>query len=147
MVVQKPLLLELDNALVGSPSLNFLQEGALPVEWTFRVVSDSDFDGMGSTGRILEEVVLSNLIDGGTLEETAIAVGLHDFAILVVDGQLLDLAIKAKHVIRQLNVARTEGWTRSGCVWAKGGLILIWSAIILITFDNLRSLTKTLLLS
>lgn len=124
------------------PSLDFLQESALPVERTIGFVSDGNINGVGSASGVLEVVVLANLVDGRALEEATSAVGLHDGAVLVIDSQFLGRACEAQEIIGELGKTRTDCWARSGCVWANSGRVLNSLVSFLVWTDEFRSTHK-----
>jgi len=113
-IVQQPVVLELDNRLVRSPSLDRLEQRVLPVKGALWLLPNSNLDGVLGTGRVLEIVELTDLVDRGTLEEAARTVGLHDLAVLVVDDEFLWFSSQVGHVGGELGEAWAKCWAGLG---------------------------------
>lgn len=109
-IVQKPVVLELDNRLVGSPSLYRLQKRVLPVVRAIRLGSGGDFNSVRGAGGVLEDIKVADLVQRWGLKETARAVCLHDIAVFVVDDEFLWCGGERGEVGRELSETGSDGW-------------------------------------
>lgn len=123
-IVEEPIALEVDNGFVRRPSLDGLQQRVLPVKRTVGLVSNSDFNRVRSACRVLEHVEAADLVERGGLEVAARAVCLHDFAVLVVDDELLGRGGERSEIGRQLSEAGPKRRARRGRIVAKQRFVL-----------------------
>lgn len=90
-----PFAVELNDRMMGCPSLDRLQYPPLVSERTERRVSDSIDKVVSISGRVREVVPSLILMDPSSFEESAIVLaGMDRPPISIVDGQLMNVTIE-----------------------------------------------------
>lgn len=109
VIEQEPLALVLDDAVVGSPAHNGIEEHTLIGERSVGVVADGVTEEVAVTGRIAEIVLAIILVHPRSLKETMRITGLQGLSVLIDDDYIVRSFCKLHDIVAQTDYAAGQG--------------------------------------
>ena len=109
VVEQEPLALVLDDAVVGSPAHDGVEEHALIGERAVGVVADGVAEEVAVASGVAEIVFAVVLVHPRCLEETMGIAGLQGLTVFVDDDHIVRSLCKLHHIITQTDHAAGQG--------------------------------------
>ena len=109
VIEQEPLALVLDDAVMGSPAHNGIEEHTLIGERSVGVVSDGIAEEVAVTCGIAEIVLAIVLVHPRSLKETMGITCLQGLSVLVDDDHIARSLCELHHIVAQADYAAGQG--------------------------------------
>ena len=109
VIEQEPLALVLDDAVMGCPAHNGIEEYTLIGERAVGVVADGIAEEVAVTSRIAEIVLAIVFVHPRSLKETMRITSLQGLSVLVDDDHIAWSLCKLHHIVAQTHYAAGQG--------------------------------------